>query len=39
MISSLGKIDGPTAETGWGLRAEREGMGGPLAVCGRGVSF
>ena len=32
------KINGPAAGTGWGPRAERAGVGGPLAVGGRGVT-
>ena len=32
------KINGPTVGTGWGTRAERAGVGGPLAVGGRGVT-
>ena len=36
MISRLGKINGPG--TGWGPQAERAGVGGPLAVGGRGVT-
>ena len=31
------KINGPTVRTGWGPRAERAGVSGPLAVGGRGV--
>ena len=38
MISSLEKINGPTVGTGWGAWAERAGVGGPLAVGGRGVT-
>ena len=33
------KINGPTVGTGWGPRAERAGVGGPLAVDGRGVTM
>ena len=33
------KINGPIAGTGWGPRAERAGVGGPLAVGGRDVTF
>ena len=32
------KINGPTDGTEWGLRAERAGVDGPLAVDGRGVT-
>ena len=31
------KINGPTVGTGWGPRAKRAGVGGPLAVDGPGV--
>ena len=32
------KINGLIAGTGWGPRAERVGVGGPLAVGSRGVT-
>lgn len=38
MISSLGKIYGLTAGTGWSSWTERADVSGPLTVDGRGVT-